>query len=88
MIVDGKVTLRDLNRRFEWRLPDEEASTVAGLILHETRRIPDAGQVFTFHGFKFEILARKRNQITSIRISATTKTPVSKDREKRHATKN
>ena len=71
LIVDGKVTLRDLNRRFEWRLPDEEASTIAGLILHETRCIPDVGQVFTFHGFKFEVLGRKRNQITSIRICAT-----------------
>jgi Mg2+/Co2+ transporter CorB len=71
LIVDGKVTLRDLNRRFEWRLPDEEASTIAGLILHETRCIPDVGQVFTFHGFNFEILGRKRNQITSIRICAT-----------------
>lgn len=71
LIVDGKVTLRDLNRRFEWRLPDEEASTVAGLVLHETRCIPDVGQVFTFHGFTFEILERKRNQITSIRIAAT-----------------
>ena len=88
MIVDGKVTLRDLNHRFEWRLPDEEASTIAGLILHETRRIPDAGQVFSFHGFKFEILARKRNQITSIRISPTTKTMVEKGREKRNAPKN
>jgi len=71
VIVEGKVTLRDLNRRFEWRLPDEEASTIAGLILHETRRIPEVGQVFTFHGFKFEILGRKRNQITSVRIAAT-----------------
>ncbi|MEQ8402467.1 MAG: HlyC/CorC family transporter [Roseitalea porphyridii] len=71
MIVDGKVTLRDLNRRFEWRLPDEEASTIAGLILHETRCIPDTGQVFTFHGFEFEILGRKRNQITSVRIRAS-----------------
>jgi len=71
LIVDGKVTLRDLNRRFEWRLPDEEASTIAGLILHETRCIPEVGQVFTFHGFKFEILGRKRNQITSIRIAPT-----------------
>jgi Mg2+/Co2+ transporter CorB len=72
LIVDGKVTLRDLNRRFEWRLPDEEASTIAGLILHETRCIPEVGQVFTFHGFKFEILGRKRNQITSVRISSGT----------------
>ena len=70
LIVEGKVTLRDLNRRFEWRLPDEEASTIAGLILHETRCIPDAGQVFRLHDFTFEILGRRRNQITSIRISA------------------
>lgn len=69
LVVDGKVTLRDLNRRFEWRLPDEEASTIAGLILHETRCIPEVGQVFTFHGFRFEILGRRRNQITSIRIT-------------------
>ncbi len=69
LVVEGKVTLRDLNRRFEWRLPDEEASTIAGLILHETRCIPDVGQVFTFHGFRFEILGRRRNQITSIRIA-------------------
>jgi magnesium and cobalt exporter, CNNM family len=71
LIVDGKVTLRDLNRRFEWELPDAEASTIAGLILYETRCIPDVGQVFTFHGFKFEVLGRKRNQITSIRLCPT-----------------
>jgi Mg2+/Co2+ transporter CorB len=85
MIVDGKVTLRDLNRRFEWRLPDEEASTIAGLILHEARCIPDAGQVFTFHGFKFEILGRKRNQITSVRISPTSDTTDEEDGGKQAA---
>ncbi len=65
-IVDGTVTLRDLNRRFEWRLPDDEASTIAGLVLQEARRIPEVGQTFTFYGFRFEILRRQRNQITSI----------------------
>ncbi|MEM7169658.1 MAG: HlyC/CorC family transporter [Pseudomonadota bacterium] len=69
VIVDGTVTIRDLNRRFEWRLPDEEAATIAGLVLHEARRIPDLGQVFVFHNFSFEILGRKRNQITSLKIS-------------------
>lgn len=67
-IVDGIVTIRDLNREFDWRLPDEEASTIAGLVLHEARRIPEAGQVFRFFDFTFEILKRKRNQITSIKI--------------------
>ncbi len=70
IIVDGTVTIRDLNRRFEWRLPDEEAATIAGLVLHEARRIPDLGQVFVFHNFSFEILSRKRNQITSMKIRA------------------
>jgi len=69
IVVEGTVTIRDLNRQFEWRLPDEEASTIAGLVLHEARRIPEVGQVFVFHGFRFEILGRQRNQITSIKVS-------------------
>ncbi len=69
VIVDGNVTIRDLNRQYEWNLPDEEASTIAGLILHESRRIPDINQSFIFHGFRFDILQRERHQITSIRIT-------------------
>ncbi|MDR6293986.1 MULTISPECIES: HlyC/CorC family transporter [Inquilinus] len=68
-LVDGTVTIRDLNRRFEWRLPDSEASTVAGLVLHEAQRLPEVGQAFTFHGFRFEILRRQRNQITAVRLT-------------------
>ena len=69
-VDDGKVTIRDLNRRFDWPLPDEEAATIAGLVIHEARRIPEVGQIFTFFGFRFEVLRRKRNQITSLRITA------------------
>jgi Mg2+/Co2+ transporter CorB len=68
-LVDGGVTIRDLNREFGWRLPDEEASTVAGLVLHEARLIPVPGQVFVFHGFSFEILDRQRNQVTHLRLT-------------------
>ncbi len=68
-LVDGTVTIRDLNREFDWRLPDDGASTIAGLVLHESRRIPEVGQSFTFHGLRFEILRRKRNQITLMRIN-------------------
>ncbi|MBM3507692.1 MAG: HlyC/CorC family transporter [Alphaproteobacteria bacterium] len=68
-IVEGATTIRDLNRRFEWTLPDDEATTVAGLVLHEARTIPEAGQVFTFHGYRFEVLRRQRNQITLLRIT-------------------
>jgi len=76
VVVEGTVTIRDLNREFDWRLPDEEAATIAGLVLHEARRIPDVGQVFAFHGFRFEILRRQRNQITSIKV-----TPLAESRE-------
>ncbi len=68
MIVEGTVTIRDLNREFDWRLPDAEASTIAGLVLFEAQRIPEVGQSFHFHGFRFEILKRERQQITSLRM--------------------
>jgi len=74
-IVAGAVTLRDLNREFDWNLPDEEASTVAGLLLHESRRIPRVGQIFNFYGFRFEVLRRMRNQITSVLIRPPSEPP-------------
>ncbi len=67
-LVRGDVTIRDLNRQFEWELPDE-ASTIAGLLLFETRSIPKIKQVFILHHFKFEILRRTKNQITLIRLT-------------------
>ena len=70
-VVAGNVTIRDLNREFEWGLPDDEATTIAGLVLHESRQIPNVGQVFLFHGFRFEILRRHRNQVTSLRVTPT-----------------
>ena len=68
-LVDGGVTVRDLNRRFEWSLPDQEAATIAGLVIAEAKIIPEVGQIFVFHGFRFEILRRQRNRLTRIRIS-------------------
>ncbi len=67
-IVDGMATIRDLNRLYEWSLPDEEASTIAGLVIYEARVIPEVGQVFSFHGFRFEILRRQRNQVVKLRV--------------------
>ena len=66
--VDGAVPIRDLNRVMDWNLPDEEATTIAGLVIHEARSIPEVGQSFTFHGFRFRVLRRARNRITSLRI--------------------
>jgi Mg2+/Co2+ transporter CorB len=67
--IDGDMPVRDINRALEWELPDEEATTLAGLVIHEARMIPDVGQRFAFYGFKFEILRRQRNQITAVRVT-------------------
>jgi Mg2+/Co2+ transporter CorB len=68
VVVDGSVPIRDLNRAMDWHLPDEEATTIAGLVIHEARSIPERGQSFTFHGFRFRVLRRERNRITMLRI--------------------
>ncbi len=67
--VDGSVTIRDLNREFEWGLPDEEYSTIAGLILFESRMVPEINQSFRFHGFQMDIVRKQRNQITLVRVT-------------------
>ena len=67
--VDGTVAIRDLNRQMNWYLPDEEATTIAGLVIHEAQTIPEPGQVFTFYGYRFEILRKTRNKIAALRIS-------------------
>ena len=66
--VDGVVTIRDLNRAMNWNLPDEEAVTVAGLVIHEAQTIPEPGQRFSFHGYQFDVLRKSRNQITALRV--------------------
>lgn len=70
VMVDGAMTIRDLNRATDWSLPDDEAITIAGLVIHEAQSIPVKGQVFSFHGFRFEILDRKDNRITRLKIRA------------------
>ena len=67
--VDGAVPVRDLNRVMDWKLPDNEATTIAGLVIHEARSIPEVGQSFTFHGFRFRVQRKHRNRITALRIT-------------------
>jgi Mg2+/Co2+ transporter CorB len=68
VVVPGAMTIRDLNRACEWELPDDEATTVAGLMIHEAQTIPTEGQVFVFHGLRFEVLERTRHQVTRLRL--------------------
>ena len=67
-LIDGAMTIRDLNRATDWNLPDEEANTIAGLVIHEAQMIPTVGQVFSFHGFRFEVSGREGNRLTALKI--------------------
>ena len=67
-MIDGAMTIRDLNRAKDWALPDDEANTIAGLVIHEAQMIPTPGQVFSFHGFRFEVTEREGNRITGLKI--------------------
>lgn len=67
--IDGSVPIRDLNRAMDWSLPDEQATTIAGLVIHEARSIPEVGQSFTFHGFRFRVVKKSRNRITALRVT-------------------
>ncbi len=67
-LVDGAMTIRDLNRALDWTLPDDEANTIAGLVIHEAQSIPAEGQAFSFHGFRFEVVQRRENRLSRLRI--------------------
>ncbi len=71
--VDGAVPVRDLNRAMDWNIPDHEATTIAGVVIHEARSIPEPGQSFTFHGFRFQVLRKNRNRITALRVAPLTR---------------
>ncbi|WP_304175627.1 HlyC/CorC family transporter [Phenylobacterium aquaticum] len=77
--VDGSVAIRDLNRAMDWDLPDDQAVTVAGLVIHEAQAIPKIGQTFIFHRHRFQVVKRVRNQITALRISAPLENPNASD---------
>lgn len=74
-LVDGKVPVRDLNRELDWSLPEDDATTIAGLVIARAGDIPDVGQRFAFFGYTFEILRRQRNQITALRVVPPVKAP-------------
>jgi Mg2+/Co2+ transporter CorB len=85
LVADGMVPIRDVNRLMDWDIPDEEATTVAGLVIHEAQTIPEAGQAFTFHGYRFEVLRRQRNRITSLRVTPLTKKRAARKKPARQA---
>jgi len=68
LVCQGYVPIRDLNREYGWGLPEAVATTIAGLVLHEARRIPEVGQVYAFYGFRFEILKREGTRIAELRV--------------------
>lgn len=67
-VLEGAMTIRDVNRMLDWHLPDEEANTLAGLVIHEAQTIPEKGQVFSFHGYRFEVISRSENRLSELKV--------------------
>jgi Mg2+/Co2+ transporter CorB len=67
-LIFGNMTIRDVNRQLDLSLPDDQASTIAGLLLYKFRMIPKVGQVFHLDGVLFEILRKQNNQVTLVRM--------------------
>ena len=68
-ILRGNLTVRDVNRAMGWGLPDEEAVTIAGLVIYESQTIPEVNQTFSYHGYRFEVIKKQRNQIISLKVN-------------------
>ena len=68
LIIDGSVTIRDLNRSLAWDLPDENYNTIAGLVVFETKTIPNPGQEFRLFGIKIRILQKDKNFLSKLRL--------------------
>ena len=47
----------------------DEATTIAGLVIHEAKAIPEVGQRFRIAGIEAEVLRRHRNRVTKLRLS-------------------
>lgn len=71
--IDGNVSIREINRNLNWNLPDTYSSTLAGLVISKAQMIPNIGQVFSFFGYRFEVLKKQRNKITSVRVTKNKK---------------
>jgi Mg2+/Co2+ transporter CorB len=70
-ILDGRFPLRELNRELDWDLPDDHASTIAGLVLHVAERLPEPGERFQLDAYHFQVIARKKNSLAKIKVRHT-----------------
>ena len=68
-LIEGGLPIRDVNRALDWELPDEEATTLAGLVIHEAKSIPNEGQQFTFHGHRFRVTRKAGNRVLELRVT-------------------
>lgn len=70
LMVRGNLNIRDLNRETDWNLPtDDDANTIAGLVIKIAENIPEVGEKFSNQDFEFTVMGKVRNQITSIKIN-------------------
>ncbi|WP_338506073.1 HlyC/CorC family transporter [Erwinia aphidicola] len=72
VLVEGSANIRELNKAFNWTLPEEEARTVNGMILEELQDIPLPGTTVHIGHYAVDILDVQDNMIKQVRITPKT----------------
>jgi Mg2+/Co2+ transporter CorB len=80
-LIAGNTPLRDINRQLDWNLPDDDASTLAGLLIHDAETIPNVGEHFFAHGFRFTVVEKDDTQVTLLRLEKLTEASLPDDVE-------
>ena len=68
IIAPGRASIREVNRALAWALPEDNAVTVAGLVIDFARRIPEPGETFLIGGYDIEVLEREQARLTKLRV--------------------
>ncbi|NCI15593.1 DUF21 domain-containing protein [Cronobacter muytjensii] len=69
VIIDGGANVREINKAFNWRLPEDEARTINGMILEALEDIPSAGIRLRLHQYDIDILDVQENMIKQVRVT-------------------
>ena len=69
VLIEGSANVREINKAFNWHLPQEEARTVNGMLLEELEEIPQAGTRVQIKDYAIDILEVQDNRVKQVRVT-------------------
>lgn len=68
VLVDGNMTVRDINRLMDWKIPDDEASTLSGLVIEIAQKLPKEREIIKIKDYKFKVVNRQKTRISKLLV--------------------